>query len=90
MRFSSLNYVFRLGIISCIFWLSVMMAPFNRAWAQLRYLAKNFGFLGFEEHAELLGPHPFMWKTPTPPGPNPDFLSKHFLSWSQVSDGNSY
>ena len=29
--------LFRLGIISCVFWLSVMMAPFNRAWAQLSY-----------------------------------------------------
>ena len=28
---------------------------------------KKFDFPGFEEHIELFGPHPFMWKTPTPP-----------------------
>ena len=29
---------------------------------------KKFGFPGFEGHTELLGPHPFTWKTPTPTG----------------------
>ena len=28
---------------------------------------KKFDFLGFEGHTELFGPHPFTWKTPTPP-----------------------
>ena len=28
---------------------------------------KKFDFPGFEEHAELFGPHHFTWKTPTPP-----------------------
>ena len=28
---------------------------------------KKFDFPGFEGHTELFGPHPFMWKTPTPP-----------------------
>ena len=28
---------------------------------------KKFGFLGFEGHTELFGPHPFTWKSPTPP-----------------------
>ena len=28
---------------------------------------KKFGFPGFEGHTELFGPHPFTWKTPTPP-----------------------
>ena len=28
---------------------------------------KKFDSLGFEGHTELFGPHPFMWKTPTPP-----------------------
>ena len=28
---------------------------------------KKFGFPGFEGHTELFGPHPFVWKTPTPP-----------------------
>ena len=28
---------------------------------------KKFCFPGFEGHTELFGPHPFMWKTPTPP-----------------------
>ena len=32
------------------------------AFAPLKY-----GFPGFEGHAELFGPHPFTWKTPTPP-----------------------
>ena len=27
---------------------------------------KKFDFPGFEGHTELFGPHPFMWKTPTP------------------------
>ena len=30
------------------------------------YPAKKFVSLGFEGHAELFGPHPFMWKNPTP------------------------
>ena len=29
---------------------------------------KKFDFPGFEGHTELFGPHPFTWKTPTPPG----------------------
>ena len=28
---------------------------------------KKFDFAGFEGHTELFGPHPLMWKTPTPP-----------------------
>ena len=28
---------------------------------------KKFDFPGFEGHTELFGPHPFVWKTPTPP-----------------------
>ena len=28
---------------------------------------KKFDSLGFEGHTELFGPHPFTWKTPTPP-----------------------
>ena len=28
---------------------------------------KKFDFPGFEGHTELFGPHPFTWKTPTPP-----------------------
>ena len=28
---------------------------------------KKFDSLGFEGHTELFGPHPFPWKTPTPP-----------------------
>ena len=28
---------------------------------------RKFVFPGFEGHTELFGPHPFMWKTPTPP-----------------------
>ena len=28
---------------------------------------KMFDFPGFEGHVELFGPHPFTWKTPTPP-----------------------
>ena len=28
---------------------------------------KKFDSLGFEGHTELFGPHPFVWKTPTPP-----------------------
>ena len=28
---------------------------------------KKFDFSGFEGHTELFGPHPFTWKTPTPP-----------------------
>ena len=28
---------------------------------------KKFDFPGFEAHIELFGPHPFTWKTPTPP-----------------------
>ena len=28
---------------------------------------KEFGFPGFEGDAELFGPHPFTWKTPTQP-----------------------
>ena len=28
---------------------------------------KKFDFPGFEGHIELVGPHPFTWKTPTPP-----------------------
>ena len=28
---------------------------------------KRFGFPGLEGHTELFGPHPFTWKTPTPP-----------------------
>ena len=28
---------------------------------------KKFGFPGFEGHTERFGPHPFTWKTPTPP-----------------------
>ena len=28
---------------------------------------KMFDFPGFEGHTELFGPHPFTWKTPTPP-----------------------
>ena len=28
---------------------------------------KRFCFPGFEGHTELFGPHPFTWKTPTPP-----------------------
>ena len=27
---------------------------------------EKFDFPGFEGHTELFGPHPFMWKTPTP------------------------
>ena len=28
---------------------------------------KEFDFPGFEGHTERFGPHPFRWKTPTPP-----------------------
>ena len=28
---------------------------------------KKFDFPDFEGHTELFGPHPFTWKTPTPP-----------------------
>ena len=28
---------------------------------------KKFDSLGFEGHTELFGPHPFTWKSPTPP-----------------------
>ena len=28
---------------------------------------KKLDFPGLKEHAELVGPHPFTWKTPTPP-----------------------
>ena len=28
---------------------------------------KKFDFPGFGGHTELFGPHPFVWKTPTPP-----------------------
>ena len=28
---------------------------------------KKFDFPGFEGHIEFFGPHPFTWKTPTPP-----------------------
>ena len=31
------------------------------------YPAKKLVSLGFEGHTELCGPHPFTWKTPTPP-----------------------
>ena len=31
------------------------------------YPGKKFDSLGFEGHTELFGPHPFTWKTPTPP-----------------------
>ena len=31
------------------------------------YPAQKFDFPGFEGHTELFGPHPFVWKTPTPP-----------------------
>ena len=31
------------------------------------YPAKSFISRSFEGHTELFGPHPFMWKTPTPP-----------------------
>ena len=30
------------------------------------YPATKLVFLVFEGHTELFGPHPFMWKTPTP------------------------
>ena len=33
---------------------------------------KKFNFPGFEGHTELFGPHPFTWKTPTPPEQYPD------------------
>ena len=32
-----------------------------------KILPKKFDFPGFEGHTELFGPHPFTWKTPTPP-----------------------
>ena len=42
MGFSSLNYVFFvLELPLVVFWLSVMMAPFNRAWAQLTKTSKR-------------------------------------------------
>ena len=31
------------------------------------YPAKKFDFPGFDGHTEFFGPHPFTWKTPTPP-----------------------
>ena len=31
------------------------------------YPAKKVDSLGSEGHTELFGPHPFTWKTPTPP-----------------------
>ena len=33
---------------------------------------QKFDFPGFEGHTELLGPHPFTWKTPHPTGKYPD------------------
>ena len=43
---------------------------------------KKFGFPGFEGHAELFGPQPFTWKSPTPPeniGPESLGLGSFFL-----------
>ena len=35
--------------------------------AELKVTAKSLVSLVFEGHTELFGPHPFTWKTPTPP-----------------------
>ena len=40
-------------------------------------LPKKFDFPDFEGHTELFGPHPFTWKTPTPPE---DIRTKKFGS----------
>ena len=49
---------------------------------------KSLVSLGFERHTELFGPHPFTWKTPTPPQRalrskkfNPD---RKFQSWLEI------
>ena len=54
------------------------------------YPAKKFDFLGFERYIELFGPHPFTWKTPTPPEfPGPENIRTQkfgfvlfFRAWS--------
>ena len=44
------------------------MGPFRDIPAKSRDIPpKKFDFPGFEGHTELFGPHPFAWKTPTPP-----------------------
>ena len=62
--------LFRLGIILAFFWLSVMMAPFNRSWAQLRFALKTPENLKGAEKKQTLQKHPFgqpfLCTTPSP------------------------
>ena len=51
----------------------------------LGYPTQKSDFPGFEGHTKFLGPHPFMWKTPTPP----EYIRTQKFAWFQFFRGRS-
>ena len=68
VTFESLSsYFSRVRNLNTIFFIKLFERPRDIPPKISGYPAQKFGFLGLEGHTELFGPHPFTWKTPTPP-----------------------